>query len=173
MFETLDNFLSSIGLQNLNTKPGIYVLYGARINNYTRKAVVAWVDDMRLLVDNDRNIERPLHQRFWTKTLGDIHYFIRMKIERSTSGSRSLYINQTVYIHKIQERFRIENFGLMASRMKKQTLRKRCPDKPAAYHLWFNKAIESLQYTAAMSSPDNSYATGIVARYGKILTLVY
>lgn len=55
-FKTLDNFLTSIGIEKLKSKLGKYVLRGT--NNQILKAVLAWVDDITLFGDDDGRIER-------------------------------------------------------------------------------------------------------------------
>lgn len=57
-FETLKNFLSSIGLQRSIAEPRIYVMRGT--DNQPLKTVLAWVDDIILFGDNNKSIERSL-----------------------------------------------------------------------------------------------------------------
>lgn len=84
LFETLDYFLSSIGLQKLKSETVTYILYGTD-NQTVRKAVLVWVDDIILFGDNDSDIKRSLKQRFRIATAGDLIYFIGIKIKRSRS----------------------------------------------------------------------------------------
>lgn len=54
-------------------------------NQTVRKAVLAWIEDIILFGDNDCDeddkIKRSLKQRFRIKTLRDLDYLVRMKIE--------------------------------------------------------------------------------------------
>lgn len=89
MFETLDNFLLSIALQRLRSEPEAYVPHrtGAGMDNQTIKKVLAWFDEMILFSDNDGGFEISLKESFGIKTLRDLDYFVRRKIERSLLGS--------------------------------------------------------------------------------------
>lgn len=74
-----------------------------RTDNQAREAVLAWVHHMILFRDNnsgeDSDIERSFKQPFKIKTLGDLDYFVGMKIE--IFGT--LYIIPTGYIQKVLE----------------------------------------------------------------------
>lgn len=62
---------------------------------------------------------------------------------------------------------------LVAIPIKKQTLRERHRDKPAANEIEYQEAIGSLHYTATISRPDISYATEKLARYAENHSLIH
>lgn len=60
-FETLDSSLTSIEIQRLKIELAIYVLKH-RMDNQTTKVVLACVDDMILIGDNDGSIKRTVRR---------------------------------------------------------------------------------------------------------------
>lgn len=124
----------------MRSEHGIYIL--RRTDNQARKAVLEWVDDIILFDDDDSDIECSFKQRFIMKTLDDLDYFVRMKIERSGSGS--LYINHARYIEKVLERFKIESSKPLATPMEKKILRKTHLDELVANQLEYKDTFGSL-----------------------------
>lgn len=162
-FEKLDAFLSSICLQKLRSELEIYVLRGA--NNQARNPVLAWIDDIICFAHDDGNddgdIERSLKQHFRIKTIEDIDYFVKMKIQKSISGSgsASLHFGEVGYIQKILEQFGIDNSRPVATSIEKQTLRRRRPDDLTVNQLEYKQAFGSLHYEATISQSDISSVT--------------
>jgi histone deacetylase 1/2 len=72
--------------------------------------IMVYVDDL-ILVCNDQNkllqIKKKLSQKFEMKDLGELHFFLRMEVERN-HDEQLLCINQIEYLKEILNHFLME-----------------------------------------------------------------
>lgn len=95
-----------------------------------------------------------------------------MKIKRSKSKSKSLYISGTGYIQKDLERFRISESRPVAMPLEKQILHKQSQDQPDVNQFETKEGIGSLHYAAMISQPDIIYAARKLASYAEKQSLI-
>jgi hypothetical protein len=104
--QKLHAFLKNIEFMKSEADPSVYV---ARVGD-VKFFIVVYVDDL-ILVCNDQNkllqIKEKLNQKFEMKNLGELHFFLGMKVKRN-HDERLLRINQIKYLTKILKHFRME-----------------------------------------------------------------
>jgi hypothetical protein len=104
--QKLDVFLKSIEFMKSEADPSVYVTQVGDVKFF----IVVYVDDL-ILVCNDQNkllqIKEELSQKFEMKDLGELHFFLRMEVERNRD-ERLLRINQIKYLKEILKRFQME-----------------------------------------------------------------
>jgi len=80
--QKLDAFLTNIEFMKNEVDPNVYVAQVGDVKFF----IVVYVDDL-ILVFNDQNkllqIKEELTQKFEMKDLGELHFFLGMKVERN------------------------------------------------------------------------------------------
>lgn len=118
LFETLNHLHTSLaGMQRIKAEAGIYVLCAE--DKQIKKEVLASVNYMILLDDDDGSVKRSLQHQFWIRTLEDLYYFVGMKFEKSRSGF--WYIIQAGTIKKVPQRFRMKESRPVVTTIGRQT----------------------------------------------------
>ncbi len=91
--------------------PSVYVAQMGDVKFF----IVVYVDDL-ILVCNDQNkllqIKEELIQKFETKDLGELHFFLGMEVERNCD-ERLLRTNQIKYLKEILKHFRMEECNIL------------------------------------------------------------
>jgi len=104
--QKLDAFLKSIEFMKSEVDLSVYVTQVGDVKFF----IVVYVDDL-ILVCNDQNkllqIKKKLSQKFEMKDLGELHFFLRMEVERN-HDEQLLCINQIEYLKEILNHFLME-----------------------------------------------------------------
>jgi hypothetical protein len=104
--QKLNTFRKNIEFMKSEADMSVYVVQGGDVKFF----IVVYVDDL-ILVCNDQNkllqIKEKLNQKFEMKDLGELHFFLGIKVERS-HDEQVLHINQIKYLKEILKRFRME-----------------------------------------------------------------
>ena len=73
--------------------------------------LILYVDDMLIVGSNQAEIgklKQSLHDKFVMKELGQARHILGMRIERNRK-SKTLWLSQSDYIHKVLKRFNMDN----------------------------------------------------------------
>ena len=94
-------FLESIGFVRLYSDHCIY------FNADTGVIIAVWVDDLIILAKEMKEmdcVKEQLRKRFEMKDLGELDYFLGIRVIRDRSNRR-IHISQSGYVNSVLERF--------------------------------------------------------------------
>jgi hypothetical protein len=103
--QKIRNYLLSLGFTQLHSDHCVY------INKDTGLIIALWVDDLLIFgknVSNIGGIKQQLRDKFEMKDLGELQYFLGMKVQRDRT-QKLLHIDQAGYTNSVVERFNMQN----------------------------------------------------------------
>jgi hypothetical protein len=106
--QKLDVFLKIIEFVRSDADFSVYVTQLGDVKFF----IVVYVDDLILMCNNKDKflqVKEKLSRKFEMKDLGDLHFFIGMKVERDHAHPL-FYINQIGYLKEIFKRFCMEDY---------------------------------------------------------------
>jgi hypothetical protein len=160
-YQTLTNFLRTLGFEPINADLGIFVRSGVYIAVY--------VDDLLIIgpsIAEIKNIKRSLRNRFQMTDLGPCSYYLGMSIRRDRQN-RILYLSQQSYIHKVLHQFQMDDCTPVTTPIDTSPM----PENEADYVCPVNQRIEyqrivgSLMYIMLGTRGDIAYAVSMASRY--------
>ncbi|GAU51364.1 hypothetical protein TSUD_383580 [Trifolium subterraneum] len=104
-FDRLRTALLNWGFQNTKSDSSLFFLRGVDHTTF----LLIYVDDIIITGSNDKFLEafiKQLNIVFSLKDLGQLHYFLRIEVQRDASG---LYMKQSKYIKDLLRKFKMEN----------------------------------------------------------------
>jgi len=101
--QKLNTFFKSVQFMKSEADPSVYVIQVGDVKFF----IVIYLDDL-ISVCNDQNkllhIKEELSQKFEMKELGELHFFLGMKVEMN-HDEQPLHINQIKYLEEILKHF--------------------------------------------------------------------
>jgi len=168
-YEKIDSAFAELGLRKCGADHSIY----CKVRAANKVYVALYVDDLIIAtnsLDELRKLKHGLAQRFAMKNLGELHFFLGIRIERNRT-ERSINLSQTNYIDKMLARFGMTNCKSAATPMdpgvklvsaaKEATTEEAEKMKKVPYL----EAVGSLMYAMLGTRPDIAFAVGVVSRY--------
>ena len=117
-----------------------------------------------------RKLKQSLHDKFAMKELGQARHILGMRIERNRK-SKTLWLSQSDYIHKVLKRFNIENAKSVSTPLP-TTIRLSDKDSPSTEEerklngkIPYSSVVGSIMYAMVVTRPDLAYVVGVVSLY--------
>ena len=152
---TFDCQLKKMGFVHVQTSSVPY-LYAS-----SDKIIAVYVDDILLATRPQKRLEeakRALASQFQVKDLGELHYFLGMKIIQNHED-KSILIGQTTYTATVLQQFGMTYAELVATPVNVGTkLMKATKDNELVDKALYRSAMGSLQYLLTTTRPDIAYA---------------
>ncbi|CRG92846.1 hypothetical protein PISL3812_09917 [Talaromyces islandicus] len=160
-YQTLTNFLRTLGFEPINADLGIFVRSGVYIAVY--------VDDLLIIgpsVAEIKNIKRSLRNRFQMTDLGPCSYYLGMFIRRDRQN-RILYLSQEAYIHKVLHQFRMNDCTPVSTPIDISPVQGNGPEYvcPADQRIEYQRVVGSLMYIMLGTRGDIAYAVSMASRH--------
>ncbi|KAG8491470.1 hypothetical protein CXB51_014668 [Gossypium anomalum] len=160
-FDKLKQFLSSVGFTGSRSDASLFVRFVSGTTLY----VLVYVDDI-IVTGNDSaaitSFVEQLHAMFSLKDMGDLHYFLRVEVIRSSSGS--IHLCQRKYVRDLLARSSFLHAKPVNTPMISSTpLSKDDGDRlydPTEYR----SLAGALQYVV-LTRPDISYAVNRICQF--------
>ena len=160
-YETLTEFLKSLGFEALNADLSVFTRHGMIIAIY--------VDDL-LIAGPSRNdiieVKRSLSARFQMSDLGPCIHYLGISIRRDRAN-RCLYLSQRAYIEKF-----LKDLGMWDVKTAVTPLDSgKLPEAPQGYQAAdalkskYQRAVGLLMYAMLGTRPDIAYAVSVVSRF--------
>lgn len=160
--ERFNTYIKRLGFKRLTSDPCIYTFS----SNSKKIYIMIYVDDI-LLMSNDmyqiKIIKEYLSQEFEMKDLGEVEYFLGIKIERDIQNSITK-ISQQEYIENIIKKFKMEESKTMSTPIEKG-LQLNKADFSDLTEKPYKELLGSLMYLMICSRPDISFAVGYLSRF--------
>lgn len=159
----LDDTLKKLGFVQTSGDPCIYV------NSKGEKFIIAiYVDDIILCCKSEkylRKIKDSLSQQYNMKNLGELNYFLGVKIVQDCDKGQ-VWIGQPVYTENILKTFGMENAKPVQPPVdSSQKLVKATETSSLCDIEQYQSAVGSLLYLSVKTRPDITYAVSNVARF--------
>jgi len=160
-YQTLTNFLRSLGFEPINADLGIFV----RSNVY----IAVYVDDLLIFgpsLAEIKKIKRSLRNRFQMTDLGPCSYYLGMSIRRDRQN-RILYLSQEAYIHKVIHQFGMDDCTPVSTPIETSPLPGNRPEYtcPSDQRIEYQRIVGSLMYIMLGTRGDIAYAVSMASRY--------
>ena len=111
-----------------------------------------------------KQVKNALSSQFNVKDLGDLHYFLGVKVEQYKDGS--IWIGQPTYTSNILEKFGMKEAKPMGTPVSTDLKLVKAKDSDELFdEATFRSAVGSLQYLSTMTRPDITYAVSNVAKF--------
>ena len=160
-YQTLTNFLRSLGFEPINADLGIFV----RSSMY----IAVYVDDLLIIgpsIAEIKKIKRSLRNRFQMTDLGPCSYYLGMSIRRDRQN-RILYLSQEAYIHKVIHQFGMDDCTPVSTPIETSPLPENRPEYtyPSGQRIEYQRIVGSLMYIMLGTRGDIAYAVSMASRY--------
>jgi hypothetical protein len=161
-YNTLANFLATLGFQPLDADASVFVKDGT--------IVAIYVDDLLIAGASKPNIadlKAALSANFKMSDLGACHFYLGMEIIRDRPN-RELRLAQTAYIRKVLREFGMSEAKTVDTPMETSSkLGPALPDyqAPAIFRREYQSAVGSLMYAMLGTRPDIAFAVSVVSRF--------
>lgn len=162
-FQTLSDFLASLGYKAIASDNGIFALNGETF-------IAIYVDDL-LLVGPDmtkiNSLKKALHGRFKMTDLGECSYYLGIRIHRDRQA-RTIHLDQVGYVDKILTKFDMTGCSTVRIPMEAgNRLKKHDPDYicGAMERTKYQSMVGVLMYLMLGTRPDIAFAVSCVSRY--------
>jgi hypothetical protein len=160
-YQTLTNFLRTLGFEPINADLGIFVRSGVYIAVY--------VDDLLIIgpsIAEIKSIKRSLRNRFQMTDLGPCSYYLGMSIRRDRQN-RILYLSQEAYIHKVLHQFQMDDCTPVSTPIETSPVPENEPEYicPADQRIEYQRVVGSLMYIMLGTRGDIAYAVSMASRY--------
>ena len=159
----LDQFLKKIGFVQATSDPCLYIASEGElflIAVYVDDIVIAGSSDVRM-----KEVKQALSQKFQVKDLGELHYFLGVKVIQNQKN-RTVWIGQQAYAEDILKKFGMEDAKPVQTPV--DTSIKLTPgksDDACVDQKLFQSAVGSLLYLSIATRPDITYAVSHVAKF--------
>jgi hypothetical protein len=162
--QKLDAFFKSIEFMKSEADPNVYVAQVGDVKFF----IVVYVDDF-ILVCNDQNellqIKEEFNQKFEMKDLGELHFFLRMEVERN-HDERLLCINQIKYLKEILKCFRMEECKPIGVRFDhKVKLQRNANGNDESKGFPYQQVVGSLMYAMLCTPPSLAYLISVLNQH--------
>ena len=135
--------------------------------------IVIYVDDMIIIAHSMAALQavaQLLKDRFNMRELGDLHYYLGMRIIRNRKD-RTIHVVQDAYLNRLSEKYgmqgRVAPATPMAPRYVKSAIQ-RAPDiytASAAFKTKYQEGIGEVLWPAMITRPDACYTAGLLSRF--------
>ena len=161
---TLDEELKKLGFVQSANDPCIYVATEGE-----KLVIAVYVDDLILAGKTDEQIARiksDLCKRFNAKDMGELHYFLGMKIIQNQS-SGEVWIGQPVYTQNILEKFGMKDAKPVSTPVdvSSKLVTATAESSDSIDQDLYQSAVGSLLYLSVATRPDIAFAVSNVAKY--------
>ena len=161
---TLDTYLKEMQFTQTASDPCIYF----QKNGKDTMFIGVYVDDIILAAKNEKQLKQvkeKLSSKFDIKDLGELKYFLGMKIEQNKEAG-SIWIGQPAYIENLLKRLGMQDSKLTSTpadvSLKLQPATSQTePVNQAEYQ----SAVGSLMYLAVSTRPDIAFTVNSLARF--------
>lgn len=160
-YETLTEFLKSLGFEALNADLSVFTRHGMIIAIY--------VDDLLIVgpsKDDITEVKRSLSGRFQMSDLGPCTHYLGISVRRDRAN-RCLYLSQRAYVEKF-----LKDLGTWDVKTAVTPLDSgKLPEAPQGYQAAdtlksrYQRAVGLLMYAMLGTRPDISYAVSVVSRF--------
>lgn len=165
----LNEYLISSGFKPSAADPCLYVRTG---KGGKITMVVIYVDDILITGDDNAGIEvfkTQISQRFKMKDLGQLHWFLGIKVSRDEKTG-DITMTQQAYIEDILERFKMSNCKPVSTpatidRLSKKDAPQTEDERKEMKKVPYRSLVGSLLFLTTATRPDIAVAVSEVARY--------
>ncbi|KAI2767295.1 hypothetical protein CBS147339_9477 [Penicillium roqueforti] len=159
-YQTLTNFLRSLGFEPITADLGIFV----RSSVY----IAIYVDDLLIVgpsIAEIKRIKRSLRNRFQMTDLGPCSYYLGVSIQRDRQNRR-LLLSQEAYIDNIAHQFGIDNCAPVSTPIETSPLPENSPDYTCSpdQRTSYQRIVGSLMYIMLGTRGDIAYAVSVASR---------
>jgi hypothetical protein len=159
-YQTLTNFLRSLGFEPITADLGIFVQSSVYIAVY--------VDDILIVgpsIAEIKRIKRSLRNRFQMTDLGPCSYYLGVAIQRDRQNRR-LLLSQEAYIDNIAHQFGIDNCAPVSTPIETSPLPENSPDYTCSpdQRTSYQRIVGSLMYIMLGTRGDIAYAVSVTSR---------
>ena len=159
----LDQFLKKIGFVQAISDPCLYIASEGELF-----LIAVYVDDIVLAGSSDarmKEVKQALSQKFQVKDLGELHYFLGVKIIQNQKN-RTVWIGQQAYAVDILKKFGLDDAKPVQTPVDTSiTLTPGKSDDACVDQKLFQSAVGSLLYLSIATRPDVTYAVSNVAKF--------
>jgi hypothetical protein len=159
----LDYQLKEMGFVQSSADPCIYVSFA----NNELFIIAVYVDDMILAGQSDERImqiKEILSKRFNVKDMGQLHYFLGMKVVQNTSGD--VWIGQPAYAADILHKFHMDDAKPVSTPVDTGCKLVKATDHcERVDQQLYQSVVGSLLYLSIATRPDITFAVNNVAKY--------
>lgn len=161
---TLDTYLKEIQFTQTTSDPCIYY----QKTGQDMMFIGVYVDDIILAARNEKQLKRikeKLSNKFNIKDLGELKYFLGMKVEQS-KGSGSVWIGQPAYTKNLLKRLGMQDSKPIHTPVEVNTkLQLATNQAEPVNQTEYQSAIGGLMYLAVSTRPDIAFAVNNLARF--------
>ncbi|KAJ5337477.1 uncharacterized protein N7506_005499 [Penicillium brevicompactum] len=159
-YQTLTNFLRSLGFEPITADLGIFV----RSSVY----IAVYVDDILIVgpsIAEIKRIKRSLRNRFQMTDLGPCSYYLGVSIQRDRQNRR-LLLSQEAYIDNIAHQHGIDNCAPVSTPIETSPLPENSPDHTCTpdQRTSYQRIVGSLMYIMLGTRGDIAYAVSVASR---------
>ena len=130
--------------------------------------IAVYVDDILLAGKSDKRmakVKQALSQQFQVKDMGELHYFLGMRVVQDPSTG-SVWIGQQSYTEDVLRRFGMENSKPIRTPVDTSTKLVKAKDEDICVdQQLYQSAVGSLLYLSIATRPDIAYAVSNVAKF--------
>jgi len=160
-YQTLTNFLRSLGFEPINADLGVFVRSGMYIAVY--------VDDLLIVgpsIAEIKRIKRALRNRFHMTDLGPCSYYLGMSIKRDRQN-RVLYLSQESYINKVAQQFGLGDCAPVSTPIEVSPPMENDPKFRCSpeQRIEYQRMVGSLMYIMLGTRGDVAYAVSMASRH--------
>jgi len=162
-YNTLRAFFEVNGYERLNKDHSVFVHDNGTV-------VAVYVDDILMLAPHKSGIsllKQQLDKRFRMKHLGDISWYLGMKVVRDRPN-RTIYINQASFTKQLLEQLDMLECHPTAIPMNQGDYMQKAPDGYVAdreEHEAYRSLVGAFQWLVTMTRPDLAFSVGKCGRY--------
>ncbi|KAG8483232.1 hypothetical protein CXB51_022211 [Gossypium anomalum] len=160
-FDKLKQFLSSVGFTGSRSDASLFVRFVSGTTLY----VLVYVDDIIITGNDSADITRfveQLHAMFSLKDMGDLHYFLGVKVTRSSSGS--IHLCQRKYVRDLLARSSLLHAKPVNTPMISSTSLSKDDGARLCDPTEYRSLAGALQYVV-LTRPDISYAVNRICQF--------
>ncbi|KAG8488866.1 hypothetical protein CXB51_016760 [Gossypium anomalum] len=160
-FNKLKEFLVSTGFVLSKSDASLFVKVTSKFTLY----VIVYVDDIVIsgsAIDEINLFVQQLHNQFALKDMGNLYYFLGIKVSRSSSGS--LHLCQQKYVRELLGRSSMTNAKGVHTPMVSSSMLSKDKGEPLADPIEYHSLAGALQYVV-LTRPNIAYAVNQVCQF--------
>ncbi|KAG7303823.1 hypothetical protein JYU34_010719 [Plutella xylostella] len=161
-----DVLLNKLKFCRLSSEPCVFF----QKNDDELMILALYVDDILLFtVPNSKQkikIKQQLMNEFEMKDLGEVHQFLGMRVAKNSEG---IFLDQTMYIEKILERFGMQDCKPAVTPMETKHKLEKATISDA--NLEYRNLVGCLMYLSVCTRPDITHAVSVLSQFNDCYNL--
>ena len=163
-YNDIDDLLNSAGFRRSNQDHNLYLLRECIVLLYVDDILIFGLSPLAVTT-----LKKEFSSKYSMVNLGEAKQYLGMLIERDRHAC-TIFLNQTRYIRKVLERFRLQDYKGISTPMEAAALPPSPPDNgEVVQRSEYQSMVGNIMYAMLGTRPDFAYAVSALSKFNQAL----